>query len=347
MQNFYKWKTVLLTWSTGFKWSWLSLWLHSMWAKVVGYALEPHTQPNLFTALKLNDKITQVIGDITDSELLSQTIDIYQPEMIFHLAAQPIVRESYKNPVYTIKTNAIGTTTILEMIRIKECIKWAVLITTDKVYDNKERIRPYRENDRLWGFDPYSSSKAMAELAIDAYTKSFFLEWNKKVAVVRAGNVIGWWDWSSDRLIPDIVRSIMQWEKLTLRNPNAVRPRQYMLEALFGYLIIWANLFENDKYLWAYNFGPDISDTLKVIDIVTKAIEILWKWEYEVKPETNNKMHEAGLLLLDNTKAKLLLWRTPKYNVQEVLKRTLNFYRAFYANENLEKLALEEINQFM
>ena len=280
-------------------------------------------------------------------KLLSETIDIYQPEIIFHLAAQPIVRDSYKDPIYTIKTNAMGTTTVLEIIRIKECIKWGVLITTDKVYENKEWMWPYRENDRLWWHDPYSSSKAMAELAIACYTKSFFLEWHKKVAVVRAWNVIGWWDWSSDRLIPDIVRSIMQWETLTLRNPDAVRPRQYMLEALFGYLIIWTKLFEGDKYLWAYNFGPDVSDTLKVIDIVTKAIEILWKWKYEIKPETNQKMHEAGLLLLDNTKAKLLLWWTPKYKVQEALKRTLNFYRAVYADEDIEKLALEEINQFM
>lgn len=346
MQNFYKWKTVLLTWSTGFKWSWLALWLHSMWAKVIGYALQPHTQPNLFAAFKLDDKITQIFGDITDMKLLSETIDTYQPEMIFHFAAQPIVRDSYKDPIYTIKTNAMGTTTVLEMIRIKECIKWAVLITTDKVYENKEWIWPYRENDRLWWHDPYSSSKAMAELAIASYTKSFFLEGNKKVAVVRAGNVIGGGDRSKDRLIPDIVRSIMQWETLTLRNPDAVRPRQYMLEALFGYLIIWTKLFDGDKYLWAYNFWPDVSDTLKVIDIVTKAIEILGKWTYEVKPETNNNMHEAGLLLLDNTKAKLLLWWTPKYKVQEVLSRTLNFYRAFYANEDVEKLALDEINQF-
>jgi len=318
-----------------------------MWANVIGYALEPNTQPNLFSALGLGDKITQVIGDITDGELLSKTIDAYHPEMVFHLAAQPLVRDSYKEPIYTIKTNAMGTTTILEMIRMKSCIKWAVFITTDKVYENKEWIWPYRENDRLWGHDPYSSSKAMAELAIACYTKSFFLEWNKKVAVVRAGNVIGGGDRSKDRLIPDIVRSIMQWETLTLRNPNAVRPRQYMLEALFGYLTIWSKLFDNDTYVWAYNFWPDVSDTLKVIDIVEQAVKILWKWSYEIKPETNNNMHEAGLLLLDNTKAKLLLWWTPKYKVQEVLQRTLNFYRAFYANEDLETLALEEINQFM
>lgn len=347
MQDFYKWKTILVTGSTGFKWSRLALWLHNLWAKVIGYGLEPNTQPNLFTALKLEDKITQIIGDITDSELLSQTIDTYQPEMIFHLAAQPLVRDSYKDPVYTIKTNALGTTIVLEMIRTKACITWAVMITTDKVYENKEHLLPYKEDDRLWWFDPYSSSKAMAELAIACYNKSFLLEEGKKVAVVRAGNVIGWWDWSKDRLIPDIVRSIMQGETLTLRNPDAVRPRQYMLEALFGYLTIWTKLFEDDKFVGAYNFWPDITDTLKVIDIVTKAIEILWKWTYEVKPETNEKMHEAGLLLLDNSKAKLLLWRTPKYNVQEVLKRTLNFYRAFYANEDIEKLALEEINEFM
>lgn len=346
MKTFYKWKKVLVTWSTWFKGSRLCLWLHHMWAEVIGYALAPHTEPNNFSALKLDEKIKQVIGDIRDIDLLSKTINEYQPEMIFHLAAQPIVRESYENPVYTIQTNAIGTTNVLEMIRTKDSVKWAVLITTDKVYENKEWIRPYRENDRLGGFDPYSSSKAMAELVIDSYIKSFF-KTDKKVAVVRAGNVIGWGDRSRDRLIPDIVKSIMQWQKLTLRNPNAVRPRQYMLEALFGYLTIGMKLFEDDKYLWAYNFGPDVSDTLKVIDIVENAIKILGKGEYEIKPETNNNMHEAGLLLLDNTKAKLLLWRTPKYNVSEVLQRTLKYYKTYYEKWDIEKVALEEIQRFL
>ena len=347
MKTFYQWKKVLVTGSTWFKGSWLCLWLHHMWADVLWYGLKPHTEPNNFTALKLDEKIKQVIGDIRDIDLLWKTIDEFQPEIVFHLAAQPIVRESYENPVYTIQTNAIWTTNVLEMIRLKDYIKWAVLITTDKVYDNKEWIWPYRENDRLGGFDPYSSSKAMAELAIDAYTKSFFLKWNKKVAVVRAGNVIGGWDRSRDRLIPDIVRSIMQDEKLTLRNPNAVRPWQYMLEALFWYLTIGMKLFEDDKYLGAYNFGPDVSDTLKVVDIVENAIKILGKWAYEVKPETNNNMHEAGLLLLDNTKAKILLWRTPKYNVNEVLQRTLKYYKTYYDNWDMVKAALEEISQFI
>lgn len=347
MKNFYKWKTVLVTWSTGFKWSWLAFWLHNLWAKVIGYALEANTEPNLFSALKLNDKITQVVWDICDYELLQQTVEKYQPEIVFHLAAQPLVRDSYKDPVYTIKTNALGTTIVLEVIKNKECIKWAVMITTDKVYENKERLRPYRENDRLWGFDPYSSSKAMAELAIDCYNKSFLKTAGKKMAVMRAGNVIGGWDRSKDRLIPDIVRSITQAEKLTLRNPDAVRPWQYVLEALFGYLTVGMKIFEDDKYCGAYNFWPDVSDTLKVIDVVTKAIEILWKGEYEVKPETNAGMHEAGMLLLDNTKAKLLLWRTPKYNVQEVLKRTLDFYNAYYNKQNVEQIALEEIQKFL
>lgn len=347
MKTFYQWKKVLVTGSTWFKWSWLSLWLHHMWANVLGYGLKPHTEPNNFTALKLDEKIKQVIGDIRDIDFLSKTVDEFQPEIVFHLAAQPIVRESYENPVYTIQTNAIWTTNVLEIIRTKDYIKWAILITTDKVYENKEWIWPYRENDRLWWHDPYSSSKAMAELAIASYTKSFFLEGNKKVAVVRAGNVIGGWDRSRDRLIPDIVRSIMQGEKLTLRNPNAVRPWQYMLEALFGYLTIGMKLFENDKYLGAYNFGPDVSDTLKVVDIVENAIKILGKWAYEIKPETSNNMHEAGLLLLDNTKAKILLWWKPKYNVNEVLQRTLNYYKVYYENWDVEKLALEEINQFI
>lgn len=347
MQNFYKWKKILVTWSTWFKWSRLSLWLHNLWAEVIWFWLEPNTTPNLFQALKLDKKITQIIWDINDSRVLEGTVDKYKPEIVFHLAAQALVRDSYQNPIYTMQTNAMGTANVMEIIRLKDFVKWAVIITTDKVYENKEWLRPYRETDRLGWFDPYSSSKAMAEIVVNSYKQSFLDKLDKKIAVVRAGNVIWWWDWSKDRLIPDIIRSITNNEKLTLRNPESVRPWQYVLEALYGYLIIWKKIFEDDKYTGAYNFWPDISDTLKVIDIVTKAIDILWKWEYEIKPETNNGMHEAWLLLLDNTKAKTLLGWKPKYNVQQVLEKTLNWYNTYYNNiEKIEELSLNEINQF-
>jgi CDP-glucose 4,6-dehydratase len=243
-------------------------------------------------------------------------------------------------------TNSMGTVNVLEMIRTKEHIAWAVMITTDKVYENKEWIYPYQETDRLGWHDPYSSSKAMAEIAIESYTKSFF-KTDKKIAVVRAGNVIGGWDWSEDRLLPDIVKTMMKWEKITLRNPNAVRPWQYVLEALYGYLIIWEKIFSNDKYCGAYNFWPDISDTLKVIDLVTASVKILWKWSYEIDESMNQGMHEAWLLLLDNTKAKTLLGWSPQYNVKEVLEKTLNWYSMYYNQRDaIEAWSLAEINNF-
>lgn len=347
MKNFYKWKMILLTGSTGFKWSRLAFWLHSMWAKVIGYWLEPNTSPNLFGALKLKDKITQIIWDISDYENLEKVVDQYQPEIIFHLAAQPIVRESYDNPVYTMQTNVMWTVNIMELIRTKEYIKWGVIVTTDKVYENKEWLRPYRENDRLGWFDPYSSSKAMAELAVESYKKSFLQKIDKKICVVRSGNVIWWWDWAKDRLIPDIIRSLQNNENVVLRNPDAVRPWQYVLDALHWYLIAWMKMFEGDQYQWAYNFWPDITDTLKVIDIVKQSIEILQKWWYEVRPETNQWKHEAWLLLLDNTKSKTLLWWSSKYNVYNALIKTLNFYKEYYDWKNMEEYAIKEIETFL
>ena len=347
MQNFYKWKTVLITWSTWFKWSWLSYRLNKLWANVIWYWLEPNTNPNVFSVLNLDNKITQIFWDISDYKRLEEVAEQYKPEIIFHLAAQPIVRESYDNPVYTMNTNVMWTVNIMELIRTKECIKWWVIITTDKVYENKEWLWPYRENDRLWWFDPYSSSKAMAELAVESYRKSFLQKTDKKICAVRAWNVIWWWDWAKDRLIPDIIRSLQNNENVVLRNPNAVRPWQYVLDALHWYLIAWMKMFEDDKYQGAYNFWPDITDTLKVIDIVKQSIEILWKWWYEIRPEMNQWKHEAWLLLLDNTKSKTFLWRNPKYNVHDVLIRTLNFYKEYYEWKNMEEYANKEIENYM
>lgn len=346
MRNFYKWKTVLITWSTWFKWSWFSLWLHNLWANVIWYSLKPNTNPNLFEVLNLEKKIIQLYWDINDLKYFDEIVKKYNPEIIFHFAAQPLVRESYKNPIYTFQTNAIWTANIMETIRLNECIKWAVIITTDKVYENKEWIYPYRENDRLWWFDPYSTSKAMAELVVDSYKKSFLDKIWKKICTVRAWNVIWWWDWSDDRLIPDIIKSIMNDEKLFLRNPNSIRPWQYVLEALYWYLIIWKKIFEDDKYCTPYNFWPDLNDTMKVVDLVKIAINILWKWEFEINETLNNNMHEAWLLLLDNTKAKTMLEWKPKYEINETLKRTLNWYKVYYEWWDIEKISLEEINNF-
>ncbi|MDP2090207.1 MAG: CDP-glucose 4,6-dehydratase [Candidatus Gracilibacteria bacterium] len=346
MKNFYKNKTILITGTSGFKGSWLAFWLYNLGANVIGYSLKANTSPNNFEILNLDSKITQIYGDINDLDKMNEVVNKYKPEIIFHLAAQPLVRDSYDNPVYTFQTNVIGTVNVLDTIRNNECVKGAILITTDKVYHNNEWIYPYRENDRLGGYDPYSSSKAMCELAIDSYFKSFLQKSNKKIVSVRAGNVIGGGDWSKDRLIPDVIKSILKDEKLIIRNPESVRPWQYVLEALYGYLIIGKKIFEDDKYLGSYNFGPDLSDNLRVLDIVNESINILGKGSFEIQKDSNNP-HEAGLLLLDNTKAKTLLGWKPKYKVDEVLNRTLNWYKDYYEGKNMENICLNEINMFI
>lgn len=345
MSNFYSWKTILITWSTGFKWSWLSLWLHSLGANVIGYSFPPNTHPNLFSILELDKDITQIYADINDLESLQGVCDEYKPEIVFHLAAQPLVRESYRDPVWTFQTNVMGTVNVLEVIRQTESIKWAVLITTDKVYENLETMRPYLETDRLGGYDPYSTSKAMDELAISSYVRSFFSHGEKKIVSVRAGNVIGWGDWSADRLIPDIIRAFANWEPVTLRNPDSVRPWQHVLEPLSGYLMMGEKIFQDDKYLGAYNFGPDISDTMRVEDIVKRAIAILGKWEYKI--QKNETFHEAGLLLLDNTKSKELLGWKPRFGIDEALRLTFEWYREYADGKDMKKYSLLEIQRFL
>lgn len=344
MNSFYKWKTILVTGSTGFKWSWLSLWLQSIWANVIGYGLHPNSQPNLFGEFLLEEKITQYYGDICDKILLNDIIQKEQPEIIFHLAAQPLVRESYANPLETMQTNVMWTTHILELIKEYDCVKGAVMITTDKVYENNERIYPYREIDRLWGHDPYSTSKAMCELVIESYKKSFRPDYTKKIATMRAWNVIGWWDWSADRLIPDIIRSIYDQKELVLRNPYSVRPRQHVLEAIHAYIIIWQKIFENNTYCSAYNIWPSAADNMQVLDIVNKSIELLWEWSFTIDYETNKGMHEAWLLLLDTSKIQQDLWRKPKYDVTQTIQKTFDRYKSYYTKKkDIVKLSLEEI----
>lgn len=345
MHNFYRNKTILITGSTWFKGSWLSLWLHFLGAKVIGYSLPPNTSPNLFHILWLGQDITQIYADINDLESLQSVCEEHRPEIVFHLAAQPLVRESYRDPVWTFQTNVMGTVNVLEVIRQTPSIKGAVIITTDKVYENLETMRPYLETDRLGGHDPYSTSKAMDELAITSYVKSFFTHGEKKIVSVRAGNVIGWGDWSAERLIPDIVRAFEKWEPVTLRNPDSIRPWQHVLEPLSGYLMMGEKIFQDDKYLGAYNFGPDVSDTMRVEDIVKKAIQILGKGEYTIQKDES--MHEAWLLLLDNTKSKKLLGWKPRFGIDEALKLTFEWYRAYTDGKDMRKISQGQIERFL
>ncbi len=345
MSHFYKNKTILITGATGFKGAWLSLWLHSLGANVIWYSLAPETKPNLFSLLELEKSTTQIFWDINNISHLQEVCDTYKPEIVFHLAAQALVRESYRNPVHTFQTNVMGTVNVLEVIRQSKSVSGAVLITTDKVYENTETMTPYKENDRLGWYDPYSSSKAMDEIAITSYVRSFFSHWEKKIVSVRAGNVIGWGDWSAERLIPDMVRAFEKNETMVLRNPDAVRPWQHVFEALSGYLMMGEKIFEDDRFVWAYNFGPDISDTMRVEDLMKKAIDILRMGKYEIKKDET--LHEAGLLLLDNSKAKILLWWKPSYTLDEALQKTFQWYKAYADGENMKDYSLQQIQDFI
>jgi CDP-glucose 4,6-dehydratase len=345
----FKNKRVFITGHTGFKGAWLTYWLHSIGAIVKGYSLAPRTEPNLYSQLKLDNKITSVIGDINDLDLLSNELSSFEPDFVFHLAAQPLVRRSYKQPIYTFQTNVIGTANLLEAFRCldKPCV--CVCITTDKVYENNEWIFPYRENDRLGGYDPYSASKGCSELVISSFSRSFFdvntyNEHNKSIASARAGNVIGGGDWSEDRIIPDIVRALSRKQDVILRNPSAIRPWQHVMEPLFGYMKLALSL-GNDvtKFSGAWNFGPSTDDTLSVIHLSSKAIEI-WG-EGHISFSVNSECpHEAKLLKLDISKAIGELNWTPKMKAEQAIQLSIEWYKKFYNGTDAVDLVENDLN---
>lgn len=328
----YRGKRVFLTGHTGFKGSWLLRSLSMLGAVVKGYALAPQTDNDLYHLIGGDRLCASVLDDLRNKSRLQQEILDFQPDFIFHLAAQPLVRLSYELPAETFEVNVLGTANVLDAVRLLEKPCHMVLITTDKVYSNKEWIYPYRENDRLGGYDPYSASKACAELLIDSYRNSFFNlskfpSHRKAIAVARAGNVIGGGDWSKDRLVPDIVRSLSRNETVVIRNPNAVRPWQHVLEPVTGYLLLGLHL-NNDpvRFSQAYNFGPLPEDALPVRDMLDLAIERWGSGDFEIKQELNQP-HEAGLLKLDISKAVAELnWR-PKMNARKAVAVTIDWYK--------------------
>ena len=333
--NYYQGKKVLITGHTGFKGSWLSYVLFKYGAILKGYSLIPDTSPSLFKQIESIIKLDSIIGDINEAEKIEKVVLDFQPDFIFHLAAQPLVRKSYREPLKTFTTNIIGTANLLNATRIlnKKCT--VVIITTDKVYENKEWYYPYRETDQLGGYDPYSASKAASEIIISSYRNSFFnlnsyKSHLKGIVSVRAGNVIGGGDWSEDRLIPDIVRSIISDNKILIRNPNAVRPWQHVLEPIFGYLKI-GELLDNDaiKYSGSWNFGPENSDNLPVIEIVKYSIAIWGKGEIDLQYDLNT-FHEAGILKLDISKAQNNLGWKPKMKIIESIEKTISWYKNYY-----------------
>ena len=337
LSHTYSGKRIFVTGHTGFKGSWLIKILNDFGAVIKGYALAPENEINLYTECNGDSLCESIIGDLRDREALKKAVLDFQPDFIFHLAAQPLVRLSYEIPSETFEVNAIGTANLLDSIRLlnKKCN--VVLITTDKVYHNNECEKPYKESDRLGGYDPYSASKACCELVIDSYKNSFFNtskyeQHQKAIAVGRAGNVIGGGDWSQDRLIPDIAKALNVNKEVVIRNPKAVRPWQHVIEPLFGYLELGMKLNSDPiKYAQAYNFGPNINDALSVEEMVVSSIKSWGAGKYNVEVNNNNP-HEAGLLKLDISKAiKNLNWK-PILNAQTAVELTINWYKKYYSN---------------
>ena len=332
----YKNKNILITGHTGFKGSWLTLWLKKMGAKVIGYALKPPTIPNHFDILNL--EIETIIGDIRDRKKLNGVFNKYLPEIIFHLAAQPIVKKSYDDPIYTLETNIIGTANIYEECKKLNSVKAIINITSDKCYENKEWVWGYRENDAMGGYDPYSVSKGCSELITSAYRNSFFnitkykKTHNILLASCRAGNVIGGGDWGADRLIPDIVKAASKNQHTIIRNPNSTRPWQHVLDALSGYLLLGQKLLEGKTaFSEAWNFGP--SDN-QVIDVekIAKISKNIWK---KIEYRLNNKelkQHESNMLKLDCSKANSQMGWYPKWNIAKTINKTINWYKSYYEN---------------
>ncbi len=331
--NFWQDKRVFLTGHTGFKGAWLTVWLHSLGAKVAGYSLAPDSSPNLYDALQLGALCEQsIIADITDAARLQQSIADFAPDIIIHMAAQALVRRSYREPLSTIATNISGTANVLEACRNAPSVRAALIITTDKCYKNKETGQAYNETDELGGRDIYSASKAAAEIITHAYRQSFFDTQTARICTARAGNVIGFGDWSEDRLIPDAVRAFAAGETLTIRAPKSLRPWQHVIEPLSGYLMLAQAMFENKKTLSpAYNFGPETASAVTVEHVISR-FAALWKpagkWQIET-PE--NMPHEADLLALDSSLAKKELGWKPSFTLEETLAHTASGYREFYA----------------
>ena len=350
-QQFWQNKKVFITGHTGFKGSWLTLWLSSLGSKVYGYALQPNTDPNLFNILHLENKITHQIADIRDLEKLQKAINDFAPDIIFHLAAQPLVRYSYHNPIETYQTNVMGTVNLLEAVRNFGKASATIIVTSDKCYENVEKIAGYQENDRMGGHDPYSNSKGCAELVVSAYVNSYFILNPQigKVASVRAGNVIGGGDWSQDRLIPDLIRNLVVKKNPIIRNPQAIRPWQNVIEPLYGYLLVAQHLCElkEQTTLLNWNFGPDLVDQ-KNVKYVAEMVGEIWGSDNKIEiAEDKNKFHEANLLYLDCDKAKEELGWYPKWHIDESIKNTVEWYKNFYdKNNNILEYSLKVIKDF-
>ncbi len=343
--QFWRGKRVLMTGHTGFKGAWLTLWLHRLGAEVTGISLPPLTVPDLFTEANIAALCRSHFCDIRDSAELAELIQAAQPDIVFHLAAQPLVRASYREPRVTIETNVMGTTHVLESLRGLSCARVAVMVTTDKVYRDMQSPEPYREDDPLGGHDPYSASKAACEMVIESYRRSFLSAEGIAVASARAGNVIGGGDWSEDRLIPDAVRAWQAGQTLDVRRPQAVRPWQHVLEPLAGYLTLARQLWERPALSGAYNFGPDAGGAVAVRDLIELARAAYGEGEVQYGSGGEGP-HEAAWLALEAAKAESVLGVSPRWTLVEAVKRTLGWYRARRNGGDARALCAADIADF-
>jgi CDP-glucose 4,6-dehydratase len=346
--DFYRGKRVFLTGHTGFKGAWLSLWLQQMGAEVTGYALEPSTDPSLFEVADVATGMRSVIGDIRDAGEILRAMQAAAPELVFHLAAQPLVRLSYAQPVETYATNVLGTVHVLEAIRQTHSVRAAVNVTSDKCYENREWIWPYRESDRLGGHDPYSNSKACSELITAAYRSSFFSRGTPAVALAtaRAGNVIGGGDWAPDRLLPDILRAQLGGRPLEIRNPRAVRPWQHVLEPLSGYLLLAQRLWEGQgAYAEAWNFGPEATDA-RPVSWVVEQVAALFEPLTARGDRNRGHPHEAGHLTIDSSKARQRLGWTPRWPVGRAIQRVVEWHRSHLAGADMREVCVRQIADY-
>lgn len=343
--HFYQGKKVFVTGHTGFKGAWLCKILTNLGAKVTGYALQPPTDPNLFTIAGIENDVDSVIGDIRDIKPLKNVFDAAQPEIVFHLAAQPIVRDSYKEPAYTYETNVMGTVNILECVRHNSCVKSFLNVTTDKVYKNREWVWGYRENEELDGFDPYSNSKSCSELVTHSYKNSFFADGHVAISTARAGNVIGGGDFAHDRIIPDCVRAAIRGEDIIVRNPYSTRPYQHVLEPLYAYLMIAAKQYENLSYADYYNVGPDDQDCFETGALVNMFVK---KWGGSLKwvNQSDGGPHEANFLKLDCSKLKNKFGWVPHWNLEQALDKVVEWSKCWIQKDDIRDCMDREISEF-
>ena len=344
--SFWRGQRVFLTGHTGFKGAWLALWLQQLGARITGYALAPATHPNLYGLAQVSDGMKSVLGDVRDAQTLAGAVKAAQPEIVIHMAAQALVRCGYHNPVETYSTNVMGTVNVLEAVRACSSVRAVVSVTSDKCYDNKEWLWGYRENDALGGYDPYSSSKAAAELVTSAYRDSYLRDQGVGVASARAGNVIGGGDWAADRLVPDVLRAFAEGRPALIRNPDAIRPWQHVLEPLSGYLSLAEQLYKQPiDFASAWNFGPYDADAKPVRTVVEK-LAAAWgegaTWDLDIHPQP----HEAHHLKLDVSKAGSKLNWHPRWTLEHALEQTAYWYRYYASDNQVRELTLEQIASY-